>query len=215
MTSTSVGGLTIKAAPAPLFPDHPDACFVLHTPSNRRMPATWATPQAAQKFVEAVQDMADWPNANATLTQTIVQAIDDHDGSWDDFGTPRLPTPPYVPSPAEIANLLDKALAVLTTNGWCQGDASTFHDIDQEHDEDLDPSQCRVCARGAINIAAEGDPRPPTAYELSVLADAATATLAETLSVDDVTVWNDAEGRTSDQLHTAITRTIARLRDAR
>ncbi|MFE9770002.1 hypothetical protein ACFYPC_36680 [Streptomyces sp. NPDC005808] len=210
---TSVPGLNIKPAPAPLFPDHPDACFVIHAPSNRRMPATWASSTGAQRFVEAIQGKADWTSANATLTQAIVQAIDDHDGSFDGFDGPRLPTPPYTPTQTEIADLLDKALAVLITNGWCQGDASTFHDIDQEDDEDLDPSNCRVCALGAINLAAEGDPRPPTAYELSVLADAATAALGETLAVDDITVWNDAVGRTDIELRDAMARTIRRLRE--
>ncbi|MDX3165889.1 hypothetical protein PV516_19065 [Streptomyces scabiei] len=211
---TSAPGLAIKAAPTPLFPDHPNACFVLHTPPNRRVPATWASPEAAQEFVDAVRNMVDWTSTDVTLTKAIVQAVDDHDGTWDDCDTPWLPAPPYVPTPAETADLLDKALGVLATNGWCQGDASTFHDLDQEHDEDLEPGQCRACARGAINVAAEGDPRPPTAYKPGVLADTATAALAETLGVDDATVWNDAEGRTSDEVHTAFTRTIDRLRDA-
>ncbi|WP_333745600.1 DUF6197 family protein [Streptomyces sp. IBSBF 2950] len=214
MTATLAGvpGLAVKAAPTPLFPDHPGACFVLHTPSNRRMPATWASPEAAQQFVDAIRDKADWTGTEATLTKAIVQAIDDHDGSFDGFDGPRLPVPPYVPTTAEVADLLVKTLVVLTVNGWCQGDASAFHDFVQEHEEDLEPSECRVCARGAVNIAAEGDPRPPTAYELGVLAAAATAALAETLGVDDVTLWNDAAGRTSGDLHTAITRTIDRLR---
>ncbi|WP_030757299.1 DUF6197 family protein [Streptomyces sp. NRRL F-5135] len=210
---TDVPGLVIRAAPAPLFPDHPDACFVIHPPSNRRMPATWASPSTAQAFVKAIQGKADWTSPNATLTKTIVDAIYAHDGSFDGFDGPQLPIPPYVPTQAETADVLDKALTVLITNGWCQGDASTFHDTDQEYGDDLDPSQCRVCARGAINIAAEGDPRPPTAYGPSVLADAATAALAETLGVDDVTVWNDAPGRTADDLHDVVARTINRLRD--
>lgn len=213
VSPTAVPSLIIKPAPALLFPEHTDAYFVLHTPSNRRMPATWVSSAAAQKFVESIQDKADWASANANLTQTIVQAIDEHDGSFDGFDGPQLPTPPFVPTQAEIADLLDKALSVVIANGWCQGDESAFHDIDQEHEDDLGPSQCRVCARGAINIAAEGDPRAPTAYEPGVLADAATAALTTTLGVKDITVWNDAPGRTADELHDAMARTIAQLRD--
>ncbi|WP_199807498.1 DUF6197 family protein [Streptomyces sp. NRRL F-5650] len=176
------------------------------------MPATWATPAAARRFVEAVRDVADWASPATVLTEPIFQAIDEHHGSVDGFDGPRLRRPPYTPTDAEIADLLSKALTVLITNGWYQGDASSFHDVDQEDGDDLDSSDCRVCARGAINIAAAGDPRPPIAYQPSVLAEAATDALAETLGVDDVTVWNDAPGRTASALHDAVTRTIDRLR---
>ncbi|GAA3372212.1 hypothetical protein GCM10017744_102810 [Streptomyces antimycoticus] len=210
---TGVRGLVVEPAP-PLFPDHPDACFVIHTASNRRLPATWVSTEAAQQFVAAVRDMADWTDANVTGTAALAQVIDEHDGTWDVYGVPRLPTPPYVPTPAEIADLLAGALDVLALNGWCQGEAfdTVDYDVDQEDEEGLAPDQCRVGARGAIHVAAEGHPSPPEAYESSVLASAATAALTETLGVADVTVWNDAAGRTVDELHAAVTRTVDRLR---
>lgn len=209
--ATPCPGLGVK--PAPLFPDHPDACFVIHIPSNRRMPATWTSTAAAQRFIETVRDTADWTKTNVTGTKTLAQAIDDHNGTWDSFGVPRLPTPPYLPTHAEIADVLDRALAVLTANGWCQGDAFTFHDTDQELDDSVNPDQCRVCLRGAVNIAAEGHPLPPEVYEPGVLADAAVTALAETLGVDDVTVWNDAADRTAVEVRDVLTRTIDRLCD--
>ncbi|MFE9007475.1 hypothetical protein ACFYOY_36050 [Streptomyces sp. NPDC007875] len=204
---TGVPGLVVEPAP-PLFPDHPDACFVIHTASNRRLPATWVSTAAAQQFVAAIRGMADWTDANVTGTSALAQAIDEHDGTWDVYGAPRLPTPPYVPTTTEIADLLAQALDVITVNGWWQGEA---FDTDQEDEEGLAPEQCRVGVRGAIHIAAEGHPRPPEAYEPSILASAATAALAETLGAD-VTVWNDAAGRTVDELHAAVTRTVDRLR---
>lgn len=206
--------LVVTDPPKDLFPDHPHAYFVTHTPSNRRMPATWTSRKSAQRFIDAAQDMADWSSPTAVLTKAISQAIEDHGGSWDSWGYPWLPAKPYKPTPVEVADVLDKALTVLDRVGWHQGDAYAFYDEQQEEEEDLAPSECRVCLEGAIHIAVEGQPTPPEMPREEALAEAAVAALRKQLNVKDVTLWNDEAGRTFDEVRDVAARTAAHLRAA-
>ena len=104
---------------------------------------------------------------------------------------------------ATIADVLDEAARILRRNGWHQG---FYYDRSKKTDGTRF-DQCRVCARGAINLASDG---PPDNDALPGAAEAADALLewlylsnrlGDALSVAD---WNDKPGRTVDEVLAAL-----------
>lgn len=116
------------------------------------------------------------------------------------------------PTPTAIADVLDKAADIIDRNGWHQGDLYDGH----QADVGVPVSECRVCAIGAINTAISGQATADLAgYDL-LLAGLAETCIDEVLDQGWWTVpeWNDAAGRTQDDVTTALRNAAARMREA-
>jgi hypothetical protein len=100
-------------------------------------------------------------------------------------------------TPAEI---LREAAAVIERNGWCQDD---YYDWVQKQAESKPPAECRVCAVGAINLAATGEPRDVRPDEGVT---GALNVLATSLNIHCIPDWNDAPGRTVTEVLDALHR---------
>lgn len=101
------------------------------------------------------------------------------------------------------AETLREAADVIRRNGWIQGD---YFDRDQL-DGGRISKDCSVCLHGAINLAAGGDPENDYHHN----AVKATNTLVEWLwtALDpaiyaSLSAWNDAPGRTAEQVIAAL-----------
>lgn len=121
------------------------------------------------------------------------------------------------PTADDVAYVLTTAVAVLETNGWLQGN---LYDA-AEAETGTPRSACRVCVVGALNVASAGGPvlgLTESEHDLPktvLLADMARAALGEYVGTDGVTVWNDAPGRTVEQVIDAMRATAANLREGR
>jgi hypothetical protein len=105
----------------------------------------------------------------------------------------------------EIADALDQAAAHIERVGWLQEDY---------YEPGKSPTECRVCAMGAINVALFGHPFPPKddgAY-------AKTCDIGDTVLNHlgvlglDLAAWNDEPHRTKDDVTTALRETAAAIR---
>jgi hypothetical protein len=106
-------------------------------------------------------------------------------------------------TPQYVGDVLEAAATRLETHGWCQ-------------DTDVDEAG-RCCVLSAISEAATGD-----AQLTSDLAQAATETLMRVIVLDDVracrhpehmiAAWNDSEGRTVEEVVTALREAAAQAR---
>lgn len=103
----------------------------------------------------------------------------------------------------ETADILDEALDFLRRNGWIQGDYIN----QQQIDDGEGPGDCACCARGAINMAAGGPPDNDYLPGAEAASNAVltwlliSGALGETLSLPE---WNDAPGRTADDVMSAL-----------
>ena len=117
------------------------------------------------------------------------------------------------PTPAAIADILDKAAEHIDRVGWIQ---NGLYDESQWGD-DFPLQACRVCAVGAINTAVYGNPRYPILETgLQAVAIGAENALKQHLALDNSTIplWNDAPGREADEVTKALRDTAAALREA-
>lgn len=108
---------------------------------------------------------------------------------------------------AETADILDRAAEVIERNGWHQGD---YFNRDQEG-AGINPADCAVCTRGAINIVATGG-NPVNDYDVNgvAAAEALDLFLWDTFEAEGrygIAPWNDAPERTAAEV-------IAVLREA-
>lgn len=120
------------------------------------------------------------------------------------------------PTPAAIADILDKAADHLARVGLTKG---YLYDEAQADEENTARKDCRVCAAGAINVAVHGVP----SYSVTQVTDEqreleirAEEELGEYLGLDNITVpqWNDDKDRTADEVIAAFRETAAGLREA-
>jgi hypothetical protein len=112
-----------------------------------------------------------------------------------------------VTTPAEIADILDKAADHIETVGWFQGGL-----YDMYRDPAKPPTECRVCAMGAINVALHGSPLfPPYGDDAHDIAEY----VERRLGADaEMATWNDMPGRTQDEVTAVFRETAAELRSA-
>lgn len=110
------------------------------------------------------------------------------------------------------ADLLDKAAQIIEANGWLQDD---YYDFTESQVMQKQPKECRVCAYGALNIAATGAPSPHAVdEEVDVVEDAADA-VTSVLGIEglDLAAWNDVPGRTAQEVIDGMRTTAAALRE--
>lgn len=95
------------------------------------------------------------------------------------------------------ADVLRAAKQVLIERGWTQG-------------KYVDDFGC-VCSFGAINVAVTGDPRQSGSYRSSEEQAATEASRLVSKAVDRelLDIWNDAVGRTKDDVLAAFDKAIA------
>ncbi|MFE9432906.1 hypothetical protein [Streptomyces sp. NPDC006640] len=121
------------------------------------------------------------------------------------------------PTADDVAYVLTTAVAVLETNGWLQGN---LYDA-AEAETGTPRSACRVCAVGALNVASAGTPvlglseSERDLPKAVILADMARAALGEHIGPEGVTVWNDAPGRTVEQVIDVMRTAAANLLEGR
>lgn len=104
-------------------------------------------------------------------------------------------------------DVLDRAADIIERNGWWQ---NFYCDLGSS----LPKRDCAVCARGAINLAANG--RTPD--RLSKVGEAALQALERYLGIsgeypDSVADWNDHPGRTAEEVVAALRGTAAAERE--
>lgn len=109
---------------------------------------------------------------------------------------------------AEVADVLDRAVAHIESVGWFQGDLYDFY-TDPRRPSD----ECRVCAIGALNVALHGTPRFPLERQPDGLDAHDVADIVKRL-IDDIDLadWNDAQGRTQDEVTALLREAAAELR---
>ncbi|MFI1166497.1 hypothetical protein ACH4UM_23575 [Streptomyces sp. NPDC020801] len=107
------------------------------------------------------------------------------------------------PTRAEVADLCEKAAAVIATQGHCQG-----HLYDTRQAAGLPVEKCRVDVIGALNVAAHGTPR----YAASPLVAAAERALTSRIEEPCLVTWNDKRGRRADHAVTLLQTTAIELR---
>lgn len=114
------------------------------------------------------------------------------------------------PTAAEIAEILDKAVAHLERVGLTKG---YLYD-EAEADKGTSLTDCPVCAWGAIMYAVHGEPRPSASATDAAfrLAEAAGLAVVAHLRVQTLVSWNDAKGRQKRQVAKAFRDTAASLR---
>ncbi|MFZ3592248.1 DUF6197 family protein [Streptomyces sp. BH104] len=103
---------------------------------------------------------------------------------------------------AQMADVLDKAVAYLDQYGWLQGD---FAQSDKE---------CPACAVGAINAAMFGTPHPLAIDGTWTETDEVAEVVVEQSGIEgfDLAAWNDIEGRTKEEVTEALRSTAVKLR---
>jgi hypothetical protein len=117
---------------------------------------------------------------------------------------------PTKPTAADIADVLDKAVAHLERVGLNKG---YLYD-ENEADKGTSLVDCPVCAWGAIYYAVHGEPRwSSTGTDADFqLAQAAGAAVVAHLHVQTLVNWSDARGRQKRQVAKAFRDTAANLR---
>lgn len=108
------------------------------------------------------------------------------------------------PTDFELADLCDKAAAIIATNGL----AKRYLYDTRQAGTGLPLEQCRVDILGALNIAAHGTPR----YAGSPLVYAAERALEQRIDRASLVVWNDEKGRGKDDAIVLLKQTAAELR---
>jgi hypothetical protein len=108
------------------------------------------------------------------------------------------------PTAVEIAEVCDKAAAVIATNGLHQ---RFLYDTKQA-DSGLPLDQCRVDIIGALNIAAHGTPR----YAQSRTVYAAERALEKHIDRCSLVTWIDEKGRDKDDAIVLLKTVAAQLR---
>lgn len=106
----------------------------------------------------------------------------------------------------EIADLLDKAAAVIDLNGHCKRDL-----YDHKQAAGTKPENCRVDIIGALNIAAHGK---PIYTGRSLLVWAAENAILARIDEAAIVTWNDARGRGKREAAKLLRDTAAGLRKA-
>lgn len=91
------------------------------------------------------------------------------------------------------SELLRKAADEIRRRGWHQGDYGSDYSV---------PETCAVCSVGAISAATSGSPWLPT----STSGNQALCILTDAINLEDVVPWNDAEGRTVEEVLDAFER---------
>jgi hypothetical protein len=119
-----------------------------------------------------------------------------------------------LPSVDDIAYTLTVAASIVEANGLMTGGLYDAEAVDGG----LPRETVRVCAVGAINTAVAGTPVLGLSEDgdLSpqvILADMARAALGQHIGYA-VPAWNDVQGRTADEVATALRDTAASLREA-
>lgn len=108
------------------------------------------------------------------------------------------------PTAVELAELIDKAAAVIAKNGhhkrWLYSEKQAA--------TGLPLADCKVDIIGALNIGAHGSPR----YGQSRLVAAAERALLARIEAPSLVTWNDARGREADDAIDLLERTAAQLR---
>ena len=108
------------------------------------------------------------------------------------------------PTDLELADLCDKAAAIIAKNGHHR---RYLYDTKQA-DTGLPLNQCRVDILGALNIAAHDTPR----YAGSPLVFAAERVLEQRIGRASLVVWNDEKGRSKDDAIALLRQMAADLR---
>jgi hypothetical protein len=112
------------------------------------------------------------------------------------------------PTPATQADVLDKAADRLAELGWIQG---SMYDSKQHHVEKVPLAECRTDIYGALKAVVLGEPRfGGDADDLAVV-DFALVALHEHLGWNAF-AFNDADGRTVEEVIAAMRETAASLR---
>lgn len=110
------------------------------------------------------------------------------------------------PTTAEVADLLDKAAAVIDANGHCKRDL-----YDHKQAAGTKPANCRVDIIGALNIAAHG---VPVYTGKSLLVWRAEDALLARIPDAAIVTWNDARGHGKREAARLLRDTAADLRKA-
>ncbi|MFD6149420.1 MULTISPECIES: hypothetical protein [unclassified Streptomyces] len=109
-------------------------------------------------------------------------------------------------NPTQNASLLDRAAAHIERFGWTQGflyDTSSPRPL----------NQCPVCAVGAMYMASIGTPEPNSVDdELHALELAKPVEEHLGLNEGELPDWNDAPGRTKNEVAAALRATAVKLR---
>lgn len=108
------------------------------------------------------------------------------------------------PTTTELADLCDRAAAVIDTNGHHK----RYLYNTKQAQAGIALAKCRVDILGALNIAAHGTPR----YAGSPLVFAAETALARRIDRVSLVVWNDTQGRTKGDAINLLKRTATELR---
>lgn len=96
-----------------------------------------------------------------------------------------------------IKTLLEHGLQNIKKRGWCQEHA--------QNDKD------EVCAWGAMRIAVDADQESPTSWASVYLVDDAAEYFESVNGINNIISWNDAPGRTQDEVIQAYEKTLAAL----
>jgi hypothetical protein len=108
------------------------------------------------------------------------------------------------PTAVKLAELIDKAAAVIARNGLAK---RYLYDTKQAG-SGLPLDQCRVDIIGALNIAAHGTPR----YAGSPLVYSAERAIEQRIDRASLVVWVDEKGRDRDDAIVLLKTTAAELR---
>ncbi|MER6350573.1 hypothetical protein ABT186_01650 [Streptomyces sp. NPDC001634] len=104
----------------------------------------------------------------------------------------------------ELAELIDKAAAVIARNGL----AKRYLYDTRQADTGLPLDQCRVDIIGALNVAAHGTPR----YATSRIVYAAERALEQRIEHASIVTWVDQTGRDADDAIVLLKTVAAELR---
>lgn len=105
------------------------------------------------------------------------------------------------------AQILAEAADVIERNGWVQG---RYYDFKQ-YDRGTPAADCRVCLLGGINIAMWGNPSYPRADRRPAFYFQMTGELEKTVGSAWVDDWNDAVGRTVEEVIALLRTTAERI----
>lgn len=111
------------------------------------------------------------------------------------------------PTTAEISDVLDKAAAVIDTNGHCKRDL-----YDHRQAAGTEPENCRVDLIGALNIADHGT---PVYNGQSLLVWRAEQAILNHIDDAAIVTWNDTKGRGKREAAKLLRDVAAGLREAK
>lgn len=104
----------------------------------------------------------------------------------------------------KTSELLRKAADEIRRRGWFQG---AYGDVDPDGETPLDEQMktCRVCAWGAVRSAANGSPYG-WEHDTATPVDRSILALTGVIPIPSVPDWNDAPGRTVEEVLDAFER---------